>query len=140
MLQSHGGVLRIFPALPERIGTCSFSTLRAEGAFLVSARCRNGKTERVEITSLSGGRCSVQLFRYDVSSLVDFQTKDTSAEAVREGDNQWCFDTTAGTEYSLSVAGSDEPVSLQPFRENGAVDCFTDCYGDEIYYGRSRSE
>ncbi len=57
LLQSRGGRIHIFPAIPKSWEDVSFTTLRAEGAFLVSARRANGKTEQVEITSEAGGRC-----------------------------------------------------------------------------------
>jgi hypothetical protein len=57
LLKSHRGKILVFPALPESWRDASFTTLRAQGAFLVSAVRRNGKTERVEITSERGGRC-----------------------------------------------------------------------------------
>ena len=37
LLQSHTGIVRIFPAIPASWEDVSFSTLRTEGAFLVSA-------------------------------------------------------------------------------------------------------
>ncbi len=37
LLQSQGGVIRLFPAVPETWEDISFDTLRAEGAFLVTA-------------------------------------------------------------------------------------------------------
>ncbi|MCW5983359.1 MAG: glycoside hydrolase N-terminal domain-containing protein [Bryobacteraceae bacterium] len=57
LLQSHGGALAIFPAVPASWKDVAFTTLRAEGAFLVSAERRNGATTRVEITSERGGEC-----------------------------------------------------------------------------------
>jgi hypothetical protein len=55
LLQSWGGILRIFPAIPADWKDCSFRTLRAEGAFLVSADRRAGKTTCVAVQSLDGG-------------------------------------------------------------------------------------
>lgn len=139
MLQSHGGVIRVFPSLPKRISDCSFSTLRAEGSFLVSARCRKGATDRVEITSLAGQRCSVRLFRYDGSATVRFESADRTNEAIHNENDLWSFDTTAGGEYTLTVAGGDERVNLEPFRDGGEVDSFIDCHGDRIFYGKAAS-
>ena len=136
MLQSHSGVIRIFPSLPERIKNCSFVTLRAEGAFLVSGRCRNGLTERVEIKSLAGQRCSVRLFRYDQTSMVCAESGEESIDAEHNGVDTWSFDTIQGGDYTLTVAGMDDPVGLEPFRDSGEVDKFTDCYGAEIFYGK----
>ncbi len=51
LLQSWGGVIRVFPAVSNRWSDVSFVDLRAEGAFRVSAERRNGRTERVSITA-----------------------------------------------------------------------------------------
>lgn len=55
LLQSWGGVVRVFPAVPRGWGQVSFSTLRAEGAFLVSADRRNGRTQWVRIAAEKEG-------------------------------------------------------------------------------------
>lgn len=49
LLQSHTGVIRIFPAIPGSWKEVSFSKLRTEGAFLISAEMRGGLTTRVVI-------------------------------------------------------------------------------------------
>lgn len=59
LLQSHRGVIRVFPAIPDTWRTVSFTTLRAEGAFLVSAALDAGRLSRLEITALKGGRTRV---------------------------------------------------------------------------------
>ena len=57
LLQSHRGKILIFPAIPTSWQDASFTTLRAEGAFLVSAKRTAGKTVLVEILSEKGGVC-----------------------------------------------------------------------------------
>jgi alpha-L-fucosidase 2 len=57
LLQSHGGRIRIFPAVPEEWKDVSFTTLRAEGAFLVSARRTAGAVKEIEIVAEKGGDC-----------------------------------------------------------------------------------
>ncbi len=57
LIQSQGGKVRVFPAVPAEWKDVSFSTLRAEGAFLVSACRKGGVAERIEITAERGGRC-----------------------------------------------------------------------------------
>jgi hypothetical protein len=54
------GPIRIFPALPSAWKDVEFRDLRAEGAFLVSARRRNGRTEWIRIRSLAGEPCRVR--------------------------------------------------------------------------------
>jgi alpha-L-fucosidase 2 len=60
LLQSYSGAIRIFPATPESWQDLSFKTLRAEGAFLVSAEREGGETKRVEIFSERGGDCLLE--------------------------------------------------------------------------------
>jgi alpha-L-fucosidase 2 len=54
LLQSWGDTLRIFPAVPAAWKEASFQDLRGEGAFLVSAVRREGRTTLVRVTSLAG--------------------------------------------------------------------------------------
>lgn len=55
MLQSHEGVLRIFPVWPrEHHPNASFSALRAYGAMEVSATLTGGEVESVQVRSKQG--------------------------------------------------------------------------------------
>lgn len=54
------GPIRIFPALPSVWQDVEFHDLRAEGAFLVSARRSGGRTQWVRIRSLAGEPCRVR--------------------------------------------------------------------------------
>ncbi|MBU0639899.1 MAG: alpha-L-fucosidase [Planctomycetes bacterium] len=55
LLQSWGGVIRVFPAVSERWKDASFIDLRAEGAFRVSAQRENGRTVKVSVAADRGG-------------------------------------------------------------------------------------
>ena len=57
LLQSHTGVIRVFPAIPASWENVSFEKLRAVGAFLVSSRLKDGRVEYVRILSEKGGTC-----------------------------------------------------------------------------------
>ncbi|GHT44627.1 hypothetical protein AGMMS49965_20630 [Bacteroidia bacterium] len=70
-LQSWGGTIRVFPALPSDWKEASFINLRAEGAFLVSAKRENGRTTFVQIISEAGGHCRVQTD----AGIVEFETE-----------------------------------------------------------------
>ena len=56
LIQSHTGIIHIFPAIPAGWKDASFSNLRAEGAFLVSAQRKNGSVTSLSIRSEKGGR------------------------------------------------------------------------------------
>ena len=60
LLQSHGEQIRIFPAIPTTWRDVSFTRLRTQGAFLVSARRVNGVTEQIQIVAEQGGICRLQ--------------------------------------------------------------------------------
>ncbi|MCP5116026.1 MAG: hypothetical protein GY953_34800, partial [bacterium] len=60
LLQSHTGTIVVFPAVPDDWSDVAFSTLRAEGAFLVSAERAGGTTVRVEIFAEKGGECRIE--------------------------------------------------------------------------------
>lgn len=60
LLQSYSGTIQLFPAVPESWQDVAFSTLRAEGAFLVSAVRTSGRTTSVDITSETRGTCRLQ--------------------------------------------------------------------------------
>ncbi len=60
LLQSWTGIVRVFPAVPDRWHDAWFENLRAEGAFIVSSRLSGGKVAFVDITSEVGGTCRVR--------------------------------------------------------------------------------
>jgi hypothetical protein len=67
LLQSWGdpakeepGPIRVFPAVPTAWKDVEFHDLRAEGAFLVSAKRSGGRTQWVRIKSLAGEPCRVR--------------------------------------------------------------------------------
>ncbi len=59
LLQSWGNQIRVFPAIPAEWKETSFADLRTEGAFLVSAIRKEGKTAWVKIKSLAGEECRI---------------------------------------------------------------------------------
>ncbi|MBS1667769.1 MAG: hypothetical protein JST58_10360 [Bacteroidetes bacterium] len=61
LLQNHGDLIEIFPAVPDGWKDVSFKTLRTEGAFLVSAKKINGVAMEVKIFSEKGGKLKVKL-------------------------------------------------------------------------------
>lgn len=55
LLQSHTKVIRVFPAIPQSWEEVSYSKLRAQGAFLISADFRDQKVDQIVIESEKGG-------------------------------------------------------------------------------------
>jgi hypothetical protein len=60
LLQSQGGMIRIFPAIPDSWQDVSFTRLRAEGAFVVSASMKGGKLISLEVVSEQGGKLRLE--------------------------------------------------------------------------------
>lgn len=57
LIQSHTGIIKIFPAIPKDWNEVEFKNLRADGAFLVSAKREKGSVSFIEIFSEKGGEC-----------------------------------------------------------------------------------
>ncbi len=55
LIQSHCGIIEVFPAIPNAWKDVSFSTLRTQGAFLVSAVMQTGRVKQVVVSSETGG-------------------------------------------------------------------------------------
>ncbi|MCX6134256.1 MAG: hypothetical protein NTU47_10635 [Ignavibacteriales bacterium] len=56
LLQSQNGTVRLFPAIPDSWKNVSFTSLRAEGALLVSAHQTEGNVSIVRVVAEKGGR------------------------------------------------------------------------------------
>ena len=61
MLQSYAGFIEVFPAVPKSWMNIGFQTLRAEGAFLVSANIENGVVSNLTIVAEKGGETKLKL-------------------------------------------------------------------------------
>lgn len=119
LLQSWGDKIRVFPGVPDTWRDVTFHNMRAEGAFLVSAVRRNGKTQWVSVTSLAGEPCRVQT---DITG--PLQTGGSRGFKVqplqngimsidlRQGETVLLY--PRGTRPDLTVA----PVAAQPDRAN----------------------
>jgi hypothetical protein len=61
LLQSYAGFIEIMPSVPATWKDVSFTTFRAEGAFLVSAKKEEGAVSEVKILSETGGTTKLKL-------------------------------------------------------------------------------
>lgn len=61
LLQSKNNYIEVFPAVPQSWMNVSFTKLRAEGAFLISAKKENGVATEVKIFSEKGGKLHIKL-------------------------------------------------------------------------------
>jgi alpha-L-fucosidase 2 len=55
LLQSHNGIVRLLPALPEAWSNGEVKGLCARGGFVVDIKWSNGKPEMVKVSSAKGG-------------------------------------------------------------------------------------
>jgi alpha-L-fucosidase 2 len=99
IMQSWAGYIDLFPAWPKKID-CSFTTFRAEGAFLVSASLKDGKVESVSVTSEAGKPCRVKN-PFDRDATVADEAGNPVVVSVEDG--VLCFDTVAGGPYIISA-------------------------------------
>lgn len=108
LLQSWGGKLRVFPAVPGEWADVSFADLRGEGAFLVSAVRRGGKTVSVTVRSLAGEPCVVR------TDMTDPQVVGGSARLTRIADGEYSIDLRKGESVTFTPGGiaPEEPAPV----------------------------
>jgi hypothetical protein len=99
LLQSWGGKIRVFPAVPEGWNEVSFDQLRAQGGFLVSASRTQGKTDWILIKSLAGEPCVVKV--PDWATAVQM-TKGKQIQVTRIAEGEFRIDLKAGDEVILT--------------------------------------
>jgi len=86
LIQSHSGVIRVFPAVPVAWKEAAFDQLRAQGAFLVSAQRTGGETTLVRVVSEKGGTLRLAnpfASAYSIDGLIVRERKDTIELATR---------------------------------------------------------
>jgi len=119
LLQSWGNKIRVFPALPEIWQDVAFDNFRAEGAFLVSASRKNGKTEFVRIKSLAGEPCVINPSIEGIPE-INIQNKNRLIEV---GKGFFMVDLKKGEEILIYRSGIKpdfviEPLALEPDKTN----------------------
>ncbi|MBC8472506.1 MAG: glycoside hydrolase N-terminal domain-containing protein [Planctomycetes bacterium] len=97
LLQSYSGTIIVFPAIPPAWKDVSFTTLRAEGAFLVSAERRDGLTRHVKILAEKEGLCRLE--NPFVNS--QFKTEGIPKNMVQQKDNELHIKMSPGRQVTL---------------------------------------
>ncbi len=102
LLQSHHGRIRLFPSIPDRWHDAYFRDLRAEGAFLVTAKLARGSVTFVTIKSEAGLRCEVSN-PFRGSAILEELGAPATSQRRLEGD-VLRFPTKPGARYLLYPA------------------------------------
>ena len=106
LLQSHHGLIRVFPAVPDEWTEVRFDRLRAEGAFLVSAEMKAGRVREVRIVSEKGGK--LRLLNPMAGEHFTVKGADLGSAATAGAILE--ISTLPGTEVVLSREGGKNPL------------------------------
>ena len=99
LLQSHTGIIRLFPAIPATWKDVSFKKLRTVGAFLVSAEMKSGKVQKIEIESVADGVCSL------ANPFLDFRFDFYGTGELKESGENIEINMAKGQKVVLSAVG-----------------------------------
>ncbi|MCK5469770.1 MAG: hypothetical protein KAI99_14720, partial [Cyclobacteriaceae bacterium] len=94
LIQSHTGIVRLFPAIPAGWQNVSFENIRTEGAFLVSSIMKNREIVDIQIRAEKGG----MLVLDNSFSIEQFDTDDVNYSI---NDNLIIFETEPGEKIRL---------------------------------------
>lgn len=120
LLQSWGGRLRVFPAVPEVWSDVQIHQLRGEGAYLVSARREKKSTKWVMVQSEAGGTVEVDPQLASASWEASEGTDVTNA-----GDGIYRVKAAKGAWILFWPAGQNKPdLKVNPVPAKGEVHKF----------------
>ncbi len=102
MIQSDDGKISILPAIPTEWREMSFKDLGAEGAFRVSAVMYDGILQQVQVKSLAGNRCTLDMIStFDFDIVSDKRGIVVPVTKKSNGHVSYSFDTKAGETITL---------------------------------------
>lgn len=118
LLQSWGGKIRVFPAVPDAWQDVAFDGLRTEGAFKVSANRKAGKTEFIQVKSLAGEPC---ILVTDIAR--PFFKGKRNLEVKQLGEHTYQVDLQKGEEMLVYPEGTSPDWIIRPI-QNTSTHCF----------------
>ena len=103
LIQSDDGLIKIMPAIPPSWKEISFSSLAAEGAFLVDATRQQGKLQEVKLKSQKGHSCLLEVEEGDDYILIS-SLRGTIIPIIKSRNNKTfiSFETKAGETFHLT--------------------------------------
>ena len=110
LLQSWGGKIRVFPAVPDAWQDVAYYDFRAEGAFSISASRQGGKTAFIEIKSLAGEPCVLET---DIARPV-FERQGEMIQPIRLGEGVWQIELEKGESCVVYPAGVKPDMVVRP--------------------------
>lgn len=109
LIQSWGGMIRIFPAIPDSWQEVAYSGLRTEGAFKVSASRKDGRTQFIHIKSLAGEPC---IIKSDIEQPVFEGGRAYKVDSSQKGIYQ--IDLKKGEEVCIYPKGQSPHLIISP--------------------------
>jgi alpha-L-fucosidase 2 len=114
LVQSWGGVIRVFPAVPGSWSSVTVHNLRTEGGFVVSAARRGGTTQFIRINSLAGEPCRVHPGNlpapYQVRSMAD----GSAVPFTQNSDGTLTVTLAKGADALVTTQGAAPDLTVAP--------------------------
>lgn len=101
LLQSHDGILRLLPALPDSWTSGSANGMKAIGNFEVDQRWSERKLSEASILSVAGQQCDIYYPGISGATVTDSDGKKITFRTIDS--NHISFPTAAGCRYSVSL-------------------------------------
>jgi len=109
ILQSWNGTIKVFPSVPSSWVNITFWNLLAEGAFLISSQLQNSNVQFVQITSLAGEPCIIQV---DIQP--PLQVTPSFISVTQLGNNLYQVSLTKEEIVLITPKGSTTNFNLEP--------------------------
>jgi alpha-L-fucosidase 2 len=100
LLQSHGGTIRVLPALPAAWNRGRFTGFRARGGFALDVTWSGGKPIRVDLRSHLGRPCRIAFVGAEHGRV---SCDGAPVQAQHPGHGTIAFDTVAGKAYTINL-------------------------------------
>lgn len=115
LLSSWGDCIRVFPGAPSTWRDMAFHNLRTEGAFLVSASRKGGKTQWIRIKSLAGEPCRIRpSIEGTIKSTVPIKPADDGTYELKLPKGSEAYLYPSGEMPDMHIS----PVKADPKRAN----------------------